>query len=126
MNALTVQTFVSYDILFHTLTYTDKRTGQKHTYSPSGNADKYHTDYAVILKVFGPNNNNIYLFGGILDTGTSQSLKNFTDYKLAQQLEVALINKFGEVPDNYKILLEVSGIDRMELNSKIIHLERIN
>jgi hypothetical protein len=115
-----------YSIEPDTLAYTNKKTGQKHIYSPSGNVDKYHTDYAVILKVFGPNNNNIYLFGGILDTGASQSLKNFTDYKLAQQLEVALINKFGEVPNNYKILLEVSGINRMELNSKIIHLERIN
>ena len=115
-----------YTIKPDTLLYTDKKTGQKHIYSPSGNADNYHTDYAVVLKVFGSNNNNIYLFGGVWDTGASQSLKTFTDYKRAKQLEDALLDKFGEVPDNYKVLLEVNGIDRMELNSKIIHLERIH
>lgn len=115
-----------YTIAPDTLTYTDKETNQKYFYAPRGDADIYHTDYAVILKVSGPNNNNVYLFGGVWDTGVSESLKYFTDYKLAQQLEDALINKYGEVPDNFKILLEVNGIDRMELSSKILHLERIN
>jgi|GEM_PF-4647823 len=34
-------------------------------------------------------------------------------------------DKYGKIPENYKVLIEVSGIDRMELNSKIIHLEKI-
>jgi len=101
------------------LIYKDKKTGEEYKYSPDGD------DYAVILKVPGPNNNNIYLFGGIWDTGTSQSLKNFTDFKFATTLEKAMRDKYGEIPENYKVLIEVSGIDRMELNSKIIHLEKI-
>ncbi|GAA4235553.1 hypothetical protein GCM10022291_17770 [Postechiella marina] len=107
------------------LKYTDEKTNQTYKYTPKGNADEYHTDYAVILKVKGPNNNNIILFGGIWDTGASQSLKHFTDLKLAKDLENTMLEKFGKIPENYKILFEVSGVDRMELNSKILHLEEI-
>lgn len=107
------------------LKYTDEKTNKIYRYTPKGDADEYHTDYAIILKVKGPNNNNIILFGGIWDTGASQSLKQFTDLKLAKDLENTMLEKFGEIPDNYKILLEVSGVDRMELNSKILHLEEI-
>lgn len=107
------------------ITYKDSKTGKIQSYKPSGNASEYHTDYSVIMKVAGPNNNSIYLFGGILDTGASQSLKYFTDVKLANDLELTLKKKFGEIPQSYKVLLEVSGIDRMELNSTIIHLEKI-
>lgn len=107
------------------LSYTDEKAKEVFRYSPKGDADEYHTDYAVILKVKGPNNNSIILFGGIWDTGASQSLKHFTDFKLAKNLQNTMLEKFGEIPENYKILLEVSGIDRMELNSKILHIEEV-
>lgn len=115
----------NYTVTKGSIIYTDKNTGKKQIYKANGDADAYHTDYAIILKVPGPNNNSIYLFGGIWDTGASQSLKNFTNHKLAKQLENTMLEKFGKVPENYKILLEVSGIDRMELNSKILHIEEI-
>lgn len=114
-----------YTVTKDKIIYTHKKTGTKQIFAANGDADGYHTDYALILKVPGPNNNSIYLFGGIWDTGASQSLKNFTDFKLAKDLEKTMTDKFGEIPENYKILLEVSGIDRMELNSKIIHLEKV-
>ncbi|MGC6432393.1 MAG: hypothetical protein ACON5F_15215 [Jejuia sp.] len=115
-----------YQINGDILTHINEKSGEISIYSPKGDADQYHTDYAIILKVNGPNNNSIYLFAGIWDTGASQSLKTFTDYKLALDIQNQLKETFGEIPDSYKILLEVSGIDRMELNSKIIHLEKID
>ncbi len=109
------------------LNYWNESLEKQETFIANGNADKYHTDYAILLKVPGANSNNIiYLFGGIWDTGASQSLKHFTDYELAVELEKAMKDKFGEIPKYYKILFEVSGIDRMELSSKIIHLEKID
>lgn len=107
------------------LTYIDKN-GNTFNYTPKGNADVYHTDYAVLLKVPGPNNNSIYFFGGIWDTGASQSLKYLTDVTLAKSLEKEMVEAFGELPDYYNILFEVSGVDRMQLQSKIIHLKRID
>lgn len=93
-----------YNVFKGMLTYTDKNTGEKQVYTPSGDADEYHTDYAIIIKLSGPNNNSICLFGGLWDTGASQSLKSFTDFKLAKGIEAAMEDKFGEIPENYKIL----------------------
>ncbi len=114
-------------------TYDDKNgafiytNGSKNTivYKPHGNADSYHTDYAYMAKFKGPNNNAIYVFSGLWDTGATQSLKNFTDPKLLKQLETSLKNEFGELPENYEVFFEVNGIDRMELSSKILHLHTI-
>jgi len=79
-----------------------------------------------MLKFQGPNNNHIYIFAGIWDTGATQSLKNFTDSKLLLKLEDQIKTKFGKVPKNFEVLFEVNGIDRMELSSKILHLHQIN
>ena len=115
----------TFEVVTNTLTCIGKTKGTVTTYSPSGDPDAYHTDYAVMAKVPGPNNNVIYLFGGIWDTGTSQSLKNFTDTKLMQELERRMRDDFREIPKYYKILFEVSGVDRTELNSKILSIEKI-
>lgn len=115
----------TFEVVTNILTCIEKTKGTVTTYSPSGDADAYHTDYAVMAKVPGPNNNVIYLFGGIWDTGTSQSLKNFTDTKLMQELERRMRDDFREIPKYYKILFEVSGVDRTELNSKILSIEKI-
>ncbi|MEO1012763.1 MAG: hypothetical protein AAFX53_15785 [Bacteroidota bacterium] len=114
-----------YDIDQDALLY-HKGNGEAPTrYVPQGNADAYHTDYGILAKFPGPNDNVIYLFGGLWDTGATQSIKHFTDPKLLQDLERALKDKFGEIPEYYEVLLEVSGVDRMELSSKIVHLSVI-
>jgi len=119
------QSGCAYEVASDALTCKQNTETRNLTYSPSGNPDAYHTDYAVMAKVPGPNNNVIYLFGGIWDTATSQSLKNFTDTKLMQELEQRMINDFGEIPKYYKILFEVSGVDRTELSSEILYIEKI-
>lgn len=95
-------------------------------YQPTGDADTYHTDYGLIAKIPGPNSNTIYQFSGIWDTGATQSLKNFTDTKLLNDLESEMKVKFGEMPRYYEVFLEVNGIDRMELSSRIIHMNRLD
>jgi len=114
-----------FDAPTNLLTCDAQSEGSVAKYSPSGDPDAYHTDYAVMAKVPGPSNNVIYVFGGIWDTGTSQSLKNFTDDKLRQEIERRMQNDFGKIPKYYKILFEVNGVDRTELNSKILSMEKI-
>ncbi|GAA5222043.1 helix-turn-helix domain-containing protein [Membranihabitans marinus] len=92
-----------------------------HAYSPIGKAEEYHTDYGFVAKFPGPNNNEILLLGGIWDTGASQSLKNFTDEKLMREIEAGLIEKFGYIPPYFEILFEVNGINRTQLNTKMLH-----
>ncbi|MBU3026478.1 MULTISPECIES: hypothetical protein [Zobellia] len=95
------------------------------TYKPSGDAETYHKDYAIIIKAPGPNNNTIYIFTGLWDTGASQSLKNFTNPVLIQRLEARMKADLGEIPRFFEVFMEVSGIDRMELSSKILHVKAL-
>lgn len=95
--------------------------GNIHNYSPTGKAEDYHTDYGFVAKFPGPNNNEILLLGGIWDTGASQSLKNFTDEKLMREIENGLLEKFGSIPPYFEILFEVNGINRTQLNTKMLH-----
>lgn len=108
-----------------TFTYqTDSQT-KALRFKPKGDPDKYHTDYGFVVKYPGPNNNTIFMFGGLWDTASSQSLKNFTDPGSLIQLEELMISKFGEVPNHFEILFEVSGIDRTELDTKVLYMNEI-
>jgi len=92
-------------------------------YKPSGDPDSYHTDYGLMAKVPGPNDNNIFIFSGIWDTGATQSLKNFTDTRLRSEIEAKMKSELGTIPEYYEVFFEVNGIDRMELSSKIVHIK---
>jgi len=94
-------------------------------YTPKGEHNSYHTDYGFFGKLPGPNNNTIFIFGGLFDSGPSQSLKNFTDKKSLQNVEKALKDKFGYIPKYFEVIFEVNGLDRMELDSKILHLDEV-
>ncbi|MCM4152084.1 hypothetical protein DHD05_10820 [Arenibacter sp. N53] len=107
------------------IVYREDLEGKEIEYLPYGDPNGHHTDYGLITKVPGPNNNNIFLFGGLWDTAASQSLKYFTSPKLLNELEEGLKEKFGVLPKYYQVLLEVKGIDRMELSSKILIMEKI-
>ena len=94
-------------------------------YTPKGEHNSYHTDYGFFGKLPGPNNNTIFIFGGLFDSGPSQSLKNFTDKKLLLNVEKALKDKFGYIPKYFEVIFEVNGLDRMELDSKILHMDEV-
>ncbi len=98
---------------------------EKDFFAPSGDPENHHTDYALMLKVPGPNGNNIYIFAGIWDTGASQSFKNFTDVKLVKALERKMIRELGDTPEYFEVFFKVSGVDRMELSSEIMHLAEL-
>ncbi|MCC5935754.1 MAG: winged helix-turn-helix domain-containing protein [Lunatimonas sp.] len=100
--------------------------GESKVYAPFGDPNGYHTDYAVLTKVPGPNGNAVYVFGGIWDTGATQSLKIFTDSQLALDLEEEMKTAWGAVPKYYEVLIEVSGLDRMELTSRVVYLHSVD
>ncbi|WP_158856250.1 hypothetical protein [Lunatibacter salilacus] len=115
-----------YDIDDDALVLKTSTDGEGTVYKPSGDPDAYHTDYAVMAKFPGPNNNTVYLFGGIWDTGATQSLKCFTDPRLLESLKAEMVKTLGEVPEYYEVLLEVNGVDRMELTPKILQVHAIS
>ncbi|NHE57169.1 hypothetical protein [Cyclobacterium plantarum] len=95
---------------------------ERQVFTPTGDPDGYHTDYGFMAKFPGPNQNTVYLFCGLWDTGATQSLKNFTDTSLRQAIESEIAGQLGEVPRYFEVLFEVSGIDRTELSTKLIHV----
>jgi len=115
-----------YDIEKDAFSYQTSTEKEPKIYQPTGNADSYHTDYGLMAKIPGANNNTIYLFSGLWDTGATQSLKNFTDVKLLTEMEAQLKLKFGSLPKYYEVFFEVNGIDRMELSSKILYLNKLD
>jgi hypothetical protein len=64
-------------------------------------------------------NNNL---AGLWDIGVGQSCKSFADLELSQKLSESLKNKFGEVPQHHENLTEVSGVDWMELSTKLMKM----
>ncbi|TYA74629.1 helix-turn-helix domain-containing protein [Seonamhaeicola marinus] len=119
----TETTAFPYDPKRDGIVYTDSSHTQK-LLKPFGDPNAYHTDYGIIMKIPGSNSNNIYLFGGIWDTGASQSLKYFTDENLLAKLEADMLTKFGSIPEYYEVLFEVKGIDRMELTPTILDINQ--
>lgn len=115
-----------YDVDDDALLVRSSADGVETVYKPSGDPDAYHTDYAVMAKFPGPNNNTVYLFGGIWDTGATQSLKCFTDARLLETVKAEMVKTLGEVPEYYEVLLEVNGVDRMELTPKILQVHAIS
>lgn len=112
----------AYDEAEEALVLRGDESNQKRVFSPTGDPDGYHTDYGFMAKFPGPNQNIVYLFGGLWDTGATQSLKNFTDAALRQSIEAEIAARLGEVPAYFEVLFEVSGIDRTELSTQLIHV----
>ncbi len=95
------------------------------TYGAKGNSETLFTDYSYIAKLPGVNNNNIYIFSGISDVGTTQSLRTFTDARMASKLETQLQQAFDTIPGYFEVLLEVNTLKNEESNSEILHMFRI-
>lgn len=101
-------------------------SGEMKTYRSDGNPDEFHTDFGFVARYTGPNNNIIFMFGGLGDASTSQSLKNFTNTTSVQKLESQMQDAFGKIPDNFEILFEVSGADRTELDTKVLYMNKLD
>ncbi|MGF1558780.1 MAG: hypothetical protein ACFCUL_06800 [Flavobacteriaceae bacterium] len=116
---------VTYDESSDSFTIKNALNNSVQNMNPSGNPESFHQDYALMLKVPGPNNNTIYVFTGIWDTGASQSFKNFSDPVLVQELENRMLDEFGQVPNYFEVFFEVNGVERMELSSKILSISEL-
>lgn len=99
--------------------------GKINQYTPSGDPSLTHTDYGFIAKYPGPNNNTIFMFSGIWDTGTFNSLQLLTDESKSAKIKEEIIAKLGEIPPYFEMLIEVSGIDRIGFDTKILWIKSL-
>tara|TARA_R110002049_G_scaffold84904_1_gene216093 strand:- start:380 stop:622 length:243 start_codon:yes stop_codon:yes gene_type:complete len=69
---------------------------------------------------------HFFILLGIGNPASSQSLKNFTDPELIADLENQMKKQFNKVPKYFEVLFEVSGLDRTELNTKVVLMNEID
>ena len=96
------------------------------SFKPQGDPNHKHSDYGFIAKYPGPNENTIFMFGGLWDSAASEALRNFTvDSKIAE-IENYMEAQFGYIPPYFEMLIEVNGVDRIGFETKVLHLNEIS
>lgn len=95
-------------------------------FRPQGDPDEQHTDYGLIAKYPGPNDNTIFLFGGLWDTAASESLRNFVMKSKLTKIEEHMEAKLGYLPQYFEMLIEVNGVNRIGFETEILYLNELN
>lgn len=118
------QAHVQYDlrerILYH-ITGTDTLK-----YFAEANEDVYHKDYAFIIKWQGPRGNSILMIAGFYTIGTKEASRHLTDRALLPVLENFITESCGQVPKNFLVIMQVSGIRQAITDSRFILARSLN
>ena len=108
------------------LLFTDEHGEIISTYVQTGSPDDYHTDYGLVAKFPGPNDNVIVFFAGFQDTGVLQSVKNMTDPVSLERIEKRMRTEYNSIPPFFELLFRAQGIDRTEFNTEIVQLHSLS
>ncbi|MBX2875381.1 MAG: helix-turn-helix domain-containing protein [Saprospiraceae bacterium] len=95
-------------------------------FRPKGDPDEQHTDFGFIAKYPGPNDNTIFMFGGLWDTAASESLRNFVTSSKMSKIEAHMQTELGYIPQYFEMLIEVNGVDRIGFETEILYLKDLN
>ena len=96
------------------------------SFKPTGDPNKEHSDYGFIAKYPGPNENTIFMFGGLWDSAASESLRNFATASKVIEMENYMKLQLGHIPQYFEMLIEVDGVDRIGFETKILYLNEIS
>lgn len=107
-------------ILYHTI---GSDTVQ---YVLEANEDAYHKDYAIIIKWQGPRANSILLVSSFFTIGVKEACRYLTEHELLMQLQQQLITTCKCVPNNFLMILQVSGIRQAITESKFVLSESLD
>lgn len=95
-------------------------------FKPEGIPEEQHTDYGFIAKYPGPNDNTIFMFGGLWDTATSESLRNFVTASKMSKIEDYMQSTLGHIPQYFEMLIQVNGLDRIGFETQILYLNELS
>ncbi|NRB53821.1 MAG: helix-turn-helix domain-containing protein [Saprospiraceae bacterium] len=95
-------------------------------FQPQGDAEEQHTDYGFIAKYPGPNDNTIFLFGGLWDTAASESLRNFVTASKMSKIEDYMKTELGYIPKYFEMLIEVNGVNRIGFETEVLYLNEFS
>ena len=95
-------------------------------YVCEANEDLYHKDYALIIKWQGPRENTILIITSFFTIGVKEATRYLTDKNLLKLVEARLEESCGIIPDNFKIVMEVTGIKQAITESKFVVVKSLN
>ncbi len=95
-------------------------------FSQNGQVENVHDDYAIAAKFPGPNHNSIFLFSSFHDSGLIECVKTFTTPALLKKTCAEIKSTCGDIPNNFEVLIKVVGANRTDINSEILHINRLN
>jgi hypothetical protein len=107
------------------LFYSPESSDSTITYSKIGVVNDFHTDYALIAKLPGPNGNSFLLIASFFSTGSTQAIKSLSTRADLAHIENKMKNELGHIPPYFEILLEVTGLDRVGFSSKIVFINEL-
>jgi len=79
----------------------------------------YNEDYALVVKLPGPNRNAIWIFAGFGHISLIETVKHFTHPLLLKQIESELEEEHGHIPQYFESLFKVSGYKRTGFNTEM-------
>jgi len=93
----------------------DTKTGD--TLYQDGNPLTHHTDYGYLGKFKGPDGHTMLIISSFTDTGMLQVVNHLTQMTLLEELENTLRQEFDLIPNEWEVLFEVGGYDRVNLEA---------
>lgn len=96
------------------------------SYASLSNEDAYHKDYAIIIKWQGPRGNSILLIASFFTIGVKEACRYLTEHDLLAHLQQHLVATCKCVPNNFLVIVEVSGIRQAITESKFVLSESLD
>ncbi|HPN34357.1 MAG TPA: helix-turn-helix domain-containing protein [bacterium] len=115
---------LSYDIRERNIRHWNH--GDTLRFATVANEDLFHKDYAVIIKWQGPRSNSILLVASFFTIGVQEACRYLTEPNMLKQLEDRLTASCKQVPKNFLMILEVSGIRQAIAESKFVLAESLD
>ena len=96
------------------------------TYTLNGNPEKEHSDYCLVIKIPGPNQNTILLFISFFETGMIGALQYLTNPESLKELQHLFKKRYGSFPPYFQILFKTTGFSRTAFTTHIVHISKLD
>jgi hypothetical protein len=90
------------------------------------NEGDFHRDYALIMKWRGPRENSFIIIASFFTIGGKEAARYMTEAPLLKIVETKLQEACGYVPENFKIIMEVTGYHQAVTESNFILVESLD
>ena len=88
--------------------------------------EEYYNDYALMVKVPGPNNNIIILMGDFHATGNKGLVDLLNNNQKMKTFEKNVIEQYNEFPRFFEMIVKVSSFHYSDFKTEIIYFKKLD